>query len=285
MKKIIISIIIVLLVLIAVLVFRPVDQELLEKIKVEEKVLTESFDVTPEELEGMKSIDEKKYYDRMIKYEKEAIEEMEKELTEKYYVSDQELESFKSDDIGIYYEKLSNYKEEFLKSIDDIVLVNKEYTIGNGEDPGMITNETMNAWEELVLGAEEDGLTLTLQSGYRSYEKQEMVYNGWVDLYGQEEADKISAKPGTSEHQTGLAIDVAGQNGCVLEECFIDTPEGKWLEENSYKYGFIIRYPKGKEEITGYSYEPWHIRYVGKEHAKNIFESNLTLEEYLKSIK
>ena len=115
-----------------------------------------------------------------------------------------------------------------------------------------------------------------LVSGYRSYYDQKSTYNYWVSVYGQKDADTISARPGHSEHQTGLAFDITSLNSSYGE-----TEEGIWLRENCFKYGFIIRYPKGKEHITGYAYEPWHIRYVGVEHATYIMNNNLTLEEYL----
>lgn len=113
-----------------------------------------------------------------------------------------------------------------------------------------------------------------IYSGYRSYEYQESIYNG--DIY--------QAKPGESEHQTGLAIDVT-IDGIGLTPYFSYTKEGIWLSENAYLYGFIIRYPQNKEKITGYLYEPWHIRYVGKYHARIIHKNNLTLEEYINTLK
>ena len=98
------------------------------------------------------------------------------------------------------------------------------------------------------------------------YVYQKQLYDGYVAQMGQDEADKISARPGTSEHQTGLAFDVTLPSGeCFLETCLGAMPEGEWIAANAYKYGWIVRYPEGKEDITGYSYEPWHLRYVGIE--------------------
>ena len=125
------------------------------------------------------------------------------------------------------------------------------------------------------MGAAEDGITIYLSSGFRSYETQNYLYNGYVYYYGQSMADTFSARPGHSEHQTVLAIDCN-----IISDAFIGTPEAMWLAEHCHEYGFIIRYPQGKESITGYKYEPWHIRYVGEENAQKIFESGLTLEEY-----
>ena len=124
--------------------------------------------------------------------------------------------------------------------------------------------------------AREDGINLFVKSGYRSYIDQKIIYNGYVARDGKEGADRYSARPGHSEHQTGLAFDINS-----TYDSFADTPEAKWLAENSYKYGFIIRYPKDKEHITGYKYEPWHVRYLGVDKAKEVFDSGLCLEEFL----
>jgi LAS superfamily LD-carboxypeptidase LdcB len=113
-------------------------------------------------------------------------------------------------------------------------------------------------------------------SGFRSYSTQNTLYNKYVARDGKAEADRYSARPGHSEHQTGLAFDLNS-----LDQSFENTKEGKWLAENCWKYGFIIRYPKGKESVTGYMFEPWHVRYLGKEVAKKVYESGKCLEEYL----
>ena len=107
-----------------------------------------------------------------------------------------------------------------------------------------------------------------------------MYYSNYVKTYGQAAADTFSAKPGHSEHQTGLAVDLTtADQYCRLERCFGDTAAGKWLAANTPAYGFILRYPDGKEAATGYTYEPWHFRYVGPEFAKALVESGLTLDE------
>lgn len=138
------------------------------------------------------------------------------------------------------------------------------------------------AIEEMFAAAKEDGIELVGASAYRSYETQKSLFNRYVKTYGLEEAQTFSARPGQSEHQTGLTIDVYHKNITNgLEESFGDTPEGQWVAEHAHEFGFIVRYPKGKEDITGYKYEPWHLRYVGKEVAKEIYERGITLEEYL----
>lgn len=131
--------------------------------------------------------------------------------------------------------------------------------------------------EELFKDATNNGITLIGVSGYRDYNRQATLYNNAISRYGKNQ--KSSAKPGTSEHQTGLAIDVGCPSNTQLTQGFGETKEGKWLAENAHKHGFVVRYPKGKEEITGYIYEPWHIRYVGEEYATYLYENNLTLEE------
>jgi D-alanyl-D-alanine carboxypeptidase len=138
------------------------------------------------------------------------------------------------------------------------------------------------ALEKLFAQAEQDNIPLFAQSGYRSYARQEAIFASNVNKMGEEEASRVSAHPGQSEHQTGLAMDVTSPAvGYQLIERFGETEAGIWLKEHAHEFGFIIRYPQGQEAITGYSYEPWHLRYVGKEHATNIHEQNVTLEEYM----
>ncbi len=147
----------------------------------------------------------------------------------------------------------------------------------------MLRKDSAEQLGYLVGAAKADGIELAIGSGYRSYELQKFYYDNYVAQSGQIEADKFSARPGTSEHQTGLALDLSAIDGkCYLEECFSETPQGKWIAANSYKYGFIVRYPQNKEAITGYQYEPWHVRYVGKELATELNASTLTLEEFFK---
>ena len=127
---------------------------------------------------------------------------------------------------------------------------------------------------------EKKGIILYGVSGYRSYERQKSIYSRNVALHGKKATDSLSAKPGNSEHQTGLTIDVSASSvGRLLTERFGSTKEGRWLAKNAHKYGYIIRYPKGKTKLTGYSYEPWHIRYVGVSYASYLKKNKLTLEE------
>ena len=124
------------------------------------------------------------------------------------------------------------------------------------------------------------GYQLMIGSGYRSAALQAMYFNNLAISVGDETANQAIARPGQSEHQTGLAIDISTvSRQCYLDNCFADTGDGQWLVNNAYKYGFNLRYPKGKETITGYQYEPWHFRYVGIDLATALYESNLTLDE------
>lgn len=159
--------------------------------------------------------------------------------------------------------------------IDGILIANKTYSLPQSYAPGWDT-EASEQLKEMFEAAKEDSIYLFVKSGYRSYIDQKIIYNDYVKRDGKEMADTYSARPGHSEHQTGLAFDLNS-----LDSSFESTPEAKWIAENSYKYGFIVRYPKGKENITGYIYEPWHVRYLGIEKAKEVYESGLCLEEYL----
>lgn len=158
--------------------------------------------------------------------------------------------------------------------VDGIMIANKTYTLPKDYDPG-IKPEAAEALDELQHAAAAEGLSFFIVSGYRSYATQESVYAGWVARDGVEQADTYSSRPGHSDHQTGYTFDLNS-----LDDSFADTKEGIWLAEHCADFGFIIRYPKGKEMYTGYVYEPWHIRFVGKEKARLITDSGLSIEEY-----
>lgn len=144
-----------------------------------------------------------------------------------------------------------------------------------------VSTQIAPALKEMATAAKAAGFDLMLISGYRSIAYQKELYDGYVTSRGQEEADRVSARPGTSEHHTGLAIDLGrADKQCELEECFGDTPEGKWLAQHAHEYGFIIRYPKDKEVTVGYMYEPWHLRFVGRELAAELHAQGETMEEF-----
>ena len=180
---------------------------------------------------------------------------------------------------------------------DILMIVNKEYGLSEEYKPNDLTKvehcdfsvgsdechqlkkEPAEAIEEMFAAAREDGYEIIMRTGYRSYGYQAALYESYKEQDGEKAADKYSARPGSSEHQSGLCCDV-GIEGKDLN-AFEGTDEAKWIADNSWKYGFVVRYPQDKEDITGYMYEAWHIRYVGKEAAKYMHEKNLTLEEYL----
>lgn len=166
------------------------------------------------------------------------------------------------------------------KVIDGVLIVNRQYRISEYYDPG-ISTELMIQFERMKDDMDIEGMVIDIGSGYRDYEYQLGVIERNTERYGEENTAQSVAPAGHSEHQTGLAIDIINdQPETNIENSFKDTEEGRWLAENSYRYGFILRYPEGKENITGYIYEPWHFRYVGEEMAARIYESGLTLEEF-----
>ena len=174
--------------------------------------------------------------------------------------------------------------------IDNNIIVNKTYSVPSNYIPNnpyqevvgercnnCINKDAMEAFMLMQSDAKAVGLNIYIASGYRSYSYQEKLYNNYVSVSGKDKADTYSARPGHSEHQTGTCFDLNS-----VDDSFQYTDEGKWIQENAYLYGFIIRYPKGKEDITGYQYESWHLRYVGKELASKLYHDGdwETLEEY-----
>ena len=159
--------------------------------------------------------------------------------------------------------------------IQDVMIVNKTYSLPQSYNPGGMTADTLAAFTELQAAAKADGYSIVSVSDFRSYETQDTLYHNYGARDGQAAADTFSARAGHSEHQTGMAIDCNWAG-----DAFNTTPEAKWLADNAWKYGFIIRYPQNKENITGFKYESWHIRYLGKDMAKKVYDSGLCLEEY-----
>lgn len=168
---------------------------------------------------------------------------------------------------------------------DDLVYPSIPFTFEEKIEKRMLKTVAASAIERLFTAASNEGLGLAGVSAYRSHATQESLFNYYVDRDGLEAALSYCAVPGTSEHETGLAIDVTASDGsCAAEDCFGDTKEAAWLAQHAAEYGFIIRYPEGKEDITGYKYEPWHLRYVGTAIAQEITEQDLTLEEYSQTL-
>ncbi len=180
-----------------------------------------------------------------------------------------------------------------------LIVANKTHKLPDGYEPSDLTRPNVassadwmlrepaaRALEEMFAAAESDGIHMVLGSAYRSEAYQRQLWNNYAAQYSPERADRISSRPGYSDHQTGLAVDIVqGMNtglGTDFNETFENTPEAKWLHEHAQEYGWIMRYPKGKEEITGYAYEPWHFRYIGKEYAEAVYAVDEweTFEEY-----
>ncbi len=174
--------------------------------------------------------------------------------------------------------------------IDGVLIANKTYALSSSFIPTnpdvpvtearsnkSLDKDLMAAWKKLQAAASANGLNIYISSGYRSYQYQVTVYNNYVAKDGKAMADTYSSRPGNSEHQTGLCFDLNSIN-----DSFADTAEGKWVDSNCYKYGFCIRFPKGKDAYTGYQYESWHLRYVGEELATKLYNNGdwISLEEY-----
>lgn len=169
---------------------------------------------------------------------------------------------------------------------DDLVKPDVPFSFSGENERKYLRKEAAIALENLFKHAEEDGIVITAVSGYRTFATQRALFNHYVSIDGEEKARQYSALPGTSEHQTGLAMDVSAPsigNKISTEAGFEHTEEGIWLRDHAAKHGFIIRYPEDKEHITGYVYEPWHLRYVGVELAELISEQGITLEEFFQS--
>lgn len=196
------------------------------------------------------------------------------------------IEKVEEVDLSSNLEKARNEYVEGEKPlyIDGILVVNKEFGIPRNYAPSA-DEEALRAYEKMKADAKEDGIVINIRSGHRTTETQEILFNNYAKRDGIEKANRYSAKPGHSEHETGLTFDFTTEDTVTsIGDWFTETPQAKWLYENAYKYGFILRYPKDKEHITGYKYESWHYRYIGTEHSKNFAMNDLTLEEYLKIV-
>lgn len=199
------------------------------------------------------------------------------------------------------YNKDSDSKQPVQNADDILVLVNKERYLDSDYKPNDLVvpdvrfsfdgehekkhmrKEAAEALERLFGQAQEEGIYIFALSGYRSYNTQKWLFENKANKVGEEAANKLVARPGESEHQTGLAMDITSQSVQFdLKEEFSETEEGRWVRDNAHKFGFIIRFTKDKEHVTGYNYEPWHLRYVGKKAAGEIYNKGIVLEEYFK---
>ena len=187
-----------------------------------------------------------------------------------FYEDIQETDTSKGDLMLVnkYYKLTKDFK------LDDIVPISNQFAYEDNEIRKHVYERYRSMWN----AAKEEGLLLIVNSSYRDYETQDAVWKDYAEANGEEWADNKAARAGSSEHETGLALDIVTNN--VIMNEFENTEEFKWLQDNAYKYGFILRYPKGKENITGYEYESWHYRYVGEEVAKEIHDLDITFDEY-----
>lgn len=150
-------------------------------------------------------------------------------------------------------------------------------SVGNGQE---MRSQAASALKTMIAAAGKQGVNFYPFSGYRSYDTQVAAYNSEVSAFGTAKADAESARPGYSEHQTGWAVDL-GTSGCQIGACFANTTAGKWLAANAYEYGFLLRYPEGYQNVTGYEYEPWHFRYIGDSLAAELHKTGIkTLEQF-----
>lgn len=189
-----------------------------------------------------------------------------------FYKNIKEIEN--PNDILVLVNKNNKLSQNFIP--EDIETIDIKYS----NEGKMLKKVAKEAFEKLSSDALKLGYKIVAVSAYREFSYQENLFNYYVEKYGEDYALNCSAKAGHSEHQTGLAVDVMGSNNSYDD--FELSDEFEWMINNAHKYGFILRYPKNKEKVTGFKYEPWHYRYVGVEVAKIIYENKITLEEYLK---
>lgn len=238
-------------------------------------------DITYEYSQKLVGIVRSKYFlksrlERYMKYDSDDINtiitDVNSNLDYDFYMNIQKSDTSKGNLIIVnkYYQLDNDYY------YGELVTMDKAYDNKNGSK---LNKEAYAAFQKLVDAGEKEGYHIRNNSAYRSYNTQSGLYNNYKNSNGLTWADKWSARSGHSEHQTGLALDVGVKNEYSLGK-FESSPEFTWMKNNAHLYGFILRYPKGKEYITGYGYEPWHYRYVGVDVATYIYENNITYEEY-----
>ena len=261
------------------------EKEITTLLKADDKVLTKALENKYDKY--LIPLTKEKYflwknYDKYVKEIKKTLEKSNKidytDIVAKvnvkrnydYYTHTEKTDMDKENAILVnkYYSLPEKYAPK------NIVDVSNWHAYGNIK----LNNEAYEAFKTMFNAAKKDGITLIINSGYRTYEAQKQTYDDYKNWYDEEYADGIAARPDFSEHQTGLALDIItyGTSGKEFE----NTDAYKWLQKNAHKYGFILRYPKGKEDITGYSYESWHYRYLGKDLAQKVKNSGLTYDEY-----
>lgn len=251
------------------------------KKEIENKTLTEK----EKKLQKLNNINKKRSYfkmenlDRYVSYknknkdlsDEQIIKDVNMDLDKKQY--EDMHETINLNKINILVNKHNYLKEDYVP--ENLKSLSSTYALSNMK----MVEEAANAFESLSKDASKENYKIIAMSTYRSYEYQVDLYNKYVKSDGKDAADTYSGRPGNSEHQTGLAVDVYNQTETYTN--FEKTEEYDWMQENAYKYGFILRFPKDKENETGYEFESWHYRYVGKDIAKYIHKHNITLEEYI----
>lgn len=269
--KIILLLLIIILIVVGIIVKQDKKKENIPK-----KELTKE----EQNLQKVKNVPyyKKEYKTRYLEYQEENINLSTEEIVtyvnigidKPYYTNTKKAENLNTNLILVnkYNYLTEDYIPENLEPID----------IAYARSGMQLVSEARSAFETLSEDAKKEGMNIIAMSSYRSYDYQVNLYNKYVETDGKEAADTYSARAGYSEHQTGLAVDV--YNKVLPYTSFEETEEFNWMQENAYKYGFILRFPKDKVNITGYQYESWHYRYVGKEAAKYIHNHDLTLEEY-----
>ena len=254
-------------------------------------------------------------YQAVVNYEEDANSQVASENEDIYYTDELELsdevleeeeslysvdEILQDSQLNYYLDSNVNLTDGHAFSKDDwnLLLVNKQHPVPENHTFELGTIAGAMECDARILpelfamlkAAKDEGISLSVCSPYRDISRQKILFdrkiklhmgNGYSYMEAYKKASQIVTVPGASEHQIGLALDIISSDYTSLDEGFGKTAAGKWLKEHSKEYGFILRYPKGKEEITGYKYEPWHIRYVGVEKATEIYESGLCLEEFL----
>ena len=261
------------------------EKEITTLLKAEDKVLNKALD--NEYDKHLIPLTKQKYFiwKNFEKYKKEINKRLEKsnkinykdvvtkvnvKRNYNYYTHTEKTNMKKGNAILVnkYYSLPEKYKPE------NIVDVSNWYSYGNIQ----LKKDAYEAFKKMFNSAKKDDITLIINSGYRTYETQKETYDQYKTWYDEEYADGIAARPDFSEHQTGLALDIITYN--TKGKDFENTDAFKWLQKNAHKYGFILRYPKDKEDITGYSYESWHYRYLGKDLATKVKNNGLTYDEY-----
>ena len=223
-----------------------------------------------------------KNFDKYISYMNEFSDLSTKEVVRNINIhldKDFYEETYEADitlDTSILVNKYYYLKKDFAP--DDLVTISQTYSWGESGSQ-KVRKIVYEAFLDMWNSANSEGYYLMVNSSYRTYQDQESVYNNYRNTSGQTYADSIASRPGYSEHQTGLAIDIFSKTN-TSSATFKDSAEAKWLKENAHKFGFILRYPEDKENITGTTYEAWHYRYVGKDIATYIYEHDITFDEY-----